>query len=275
MADIGWSLSGIDTLRWRVQAGSLWRPPVTVRRDVLTLPGRHGVVVTGKPPVFEEPTVTLELLCEGAQPDLEALTNELLGILAQPALTLGRYSGGLVTAAPAQFVSLSPGEFVPDVGAFFTVALAVPGVFLRGASADTAPVVVTDGDTVTLATLAGSTGPVPDAVLRVRGGATSVQLVDAVTGTGLSWAGLALASTDYLFLHAATLTARRSTNPAAWATGGAVVTGQLDYPGPGPLQLWPAMEGTDPADRRVKLTVTGTGFDATTALAVRAQPSYL
>nr|BFF17140.1 hypothetical protein GCM10025730_06610 [Promicromonospora thailandica] len=232
MADIGWSLSGIDTVRWRIQGGSLWRPPVTVRRDVLTLPGRHGVTVTGRPPVFDEPTVTLELLCEGNQADLEALANELLGILAHPALTLGRYSGGLVTSAPAQFVSLSPGEFVPDVGAFFTVSLAVPGVFMRGASADSAPVVVTDGATVTVATLAGSTGPVPDAVLRIRGAATSVHVVDVVTGTGLSWAGPALAATDYLFLHAATLTARRSTSATAWPPAAATSPASSTTPAP-------------------------------------------
>jgi len=275
MTDIGWSLSGIDAVRWRVQGGSLWRPPVTVRRDTLTIPGRHGVVVTGRPPVFEEPTVTLELLCEGAQDDLEALANELVGILAMPGLTLGRYSGGLVTSAAAQLVSINPGEFVPDVGAFFTVALAIPGVFLRAASADSAPVVVTTGTTVTLTTLAGSTAPIADAILRLRGPATAVQVVDVVTGTGLSWAGSALASGDYLFLNAATLTARRSTDANAWTAGGSDVTGELDYPGPDPLQAWPRMEGANPADRRVKLTVTGTGFAGTTALAVRAQPAYL
>lgn len=275
MADVGWSLSGIDTERWRVQAGSLWRPPVTVRRDVLTIPSRHGVVVTGKPPVFEEPTVTLELLCEGVQADLEALANELTGILAMPGLTLGRYSGGLVTSAAAQLVSISPGEFVPDIGAFFTASLAVPGVFLRGPSADSAPVVVTSGAVVTVATLAGSTAPIADTILRVRGSATSVQIVDPVTLTGLSWAGTALAPTEYLFLDAATLTARRSASATDWTTGGTVVTGQISYPGVGPLQAWPRMEGADPSDRRVKLTVTGTGFDATTALAVRARPAYL
>lgn len=275
MADIGWSLSGIDAVRWRVQGGSLWRPPITVRRDVLTIPGRHGVVVTGRPPVFEEPTVTLELLCEGGQTALENLANELVGILAMPGLTLGRYSGGLVTSAAAQLVSISTGEFVPDIGAFFTVALAVPGVFLRGALADAAATVVTSGDTVTIATLAGSTAPIADAILRFRGGAASVQITDVVTGTGLSWAGPALASGDFLFIDAATLTARRSTSATEWTTGGDDVTGQLGYPGPGPLQAWPRMEGADPADRRVKVTVTGTGFTATTALAVRARPAYL
>lgn len=274
MADIGWTLSGIDGERWRIQAGSLWRPPVTVRRNVLTVPARSGTVPTGAPPVFDEPTMTLELLCEGAMVNLEAAANELTGLLAMPGLTLGRYSGGLATSAPAELVSISPGEFVVDSGAFLTAALAIPSVFLRGATADTAPVVVTSPSTVTLATLAGSTAPITDAVLRLTGPATSVTAVDVVTGTGIAWTGV-LTAGQYLFLDVRTLTGRISSSATDWSAGGTDVSGQLDYPGPGPLQAWPRMEGVNPADRRVKLTVTGAGFTGATALAVRAAPSYL
>lgn len=274
LADIGWSLNGVDAYRWRVQHGSIWRLPVSRRRSVLTIPGHHGSIPTGAPPVYEEASASLEMLCKGEMVDLEAATNELYGIVTTPGLVLGRYSGGLETSAPAEFVSISPGQFTPDVGAFFTVLLAVPGVFMRGASADSVPVVVTSGATVTIATLAGSTAPVPDATLRLEGPATSVAAVDPVNGTGLSWTGV-LSAGEYLFLDAQGLTARISSTATDWTAGGTDETSGLDYPPAGPLQIQPRMEGSDPADRRCKLTITGTGFTAATELTVRAAPSYL
>lgn len=274
-ADIGWTLNGIDAYRWRVQSGSIWRLPVARRRDVTTVPNRHGSQTTGKPPVYEEASASLELLCKGPMVDLESAANELTGLLTAPGLILGRYSGGLVTSAAAEFVTMSPGQFVPDVGAFFTALLAVPGVFMRRPIADTAPAtIVTGGTIVTLATLAGSTGPITDAVLRFTGPATSVKAVDDGYGTGLSWTGV-LPAGQYLFLDARTLTARISALATDWAAGGTNVTSGLDYPPPGVLQIQPRIEGTDPADRRCKLAITGTGFTAATALAVRAAPSYL
>ena len=273
-ADITWTLAGIDTRRWNVQAGSLWRPPVAVRRSVLTVPGRHGVVRTPRPPVFEEPIVSLEMRCKGAMSSLEAVYNELQSLLTAPGLVLGRSSGGVTTSAPVEFVTASPGQFLADVLADMSVQLAVPGVFFRAASVDSTAEIVTTGEAVSLPGLAVGTGPVGDAALRIRGAATSVSVVDVVSATGISWTG-ALLGTEYLYLHPASATARRSTSATAWTTGGDDVSGGLSYPAPGLLQIWPRMAAADPAVRSARVTVTGAGFDATTALTVRAQPAYL
>jgi len=274
-ADITWLLSGVDTRRWRVQAGSMWRPPVGVRLAQIDIPGRHGTVATGLP-VFDTPTVNLELLCKATtQAALESASLELIGLLAAPGLLLGRSSGGIVTDAPARFVSMSPGEFLGDTYARFSVILDVPTVFFRSASVDSTPEVVTSGEVVSLAGLAVGNAPVGDAVLRVRGAGTAVTVIDVVSGTGISWSGTALAGTDYLFLHTSTLTARRSTSSSAWASGGTDVSGGVSYPAAGPLQLWPRMTALDPAARTCSVTVTGSAFDATTALTVRARPAYL
>lgn len=273
-ADITWTLAGIDTRRWNVQAGSLWRPPVAVRRSVLSIPGRHGSVPTPRPPVFEEPVVSLEMRCKGVMSSLEAAYNELQALLTSPGLVLGRASGGITTSAPVALVSISPGQFIADVLADMSVQLAVPGVFLRAASVDSTPEIVTTGEVVTLAALGAGTAPVGDAVLRVRGAATSVSIVDAVSGTGISWTGT-LPINEYLFLHPATATARRTAVSSAWTEGGTDMSGGLSFPAPGLLQIWPRMAAADPAARAARVTVTGTGFDATTTLTVRAQPAYL
>lgn len=274
-ADITWLLAGVDTRRWNVQAGSLWRPGANVRRSVLTVPNRHGTVRTGRPPVFEEPVVSLELRCKGAMSSLEAAANELMALLTAPGLVLGRSSGGLTTSAPVDFVTASPGQFVADVVADFSVQLAVPGVFFRTASVDSTPEVVTSPEVVTLAALGAGTAPVTDAVLRIRGAGSAFSVVDAITGTGISWSGTALTGSEYLFINMASLTARRSTSSTAWASGGTDASGGLSYPAVGPLQIWPRMAAADPAARAARVTVTGTGFDATTALTVRAAPAYL
>lgn len=273
-ADITWLLSSVDTTRWNVQAGSLWRPPVARRRSVLSIPGRHGSVASTRPPVFDEPVVALELRCKGVMSTLEAAVNEVQGLLSAPGLTLGRSSGGVVTSAPVELVSISPSQFVADTLADVSVQLAVPGVFLRAASVDSTPEVVTSGEVVSLPGLAVGTAPVGDAVLRVRGAATSVSIVDVVSGTGISWAGT-LTGSDYLFLHPASASARISTSSTAWASGGTDASGDLSYPAPGLLQIWPRMAVADPAVRAASVTVTGAGFDGTTALTVRAQPAYL
>lgn len=273
-ADITWLLSGVDTKRWSIQAGSLWRPPVAVRRSVLTVPNRHGTVRTSRPPVFEEPVVSLEMRCKGVMSSLEAAYNELQSLLTAPGLVLGRSSGGITTSAPVEFVTASPGQFIADTIADISVQLAVPGVFLRTTSVDSTPEVVTTGEVVSLPGLAAGTAPVGDAVLRFRGAATSVSIVDVVSGTGISWTGT-LTNSQFLFLHPATATARRSSSSADWASGGTDVSGGLSYPAPGLLQIWPRMAAADPAVRAASVTVTGAGFDANTALTVRAQPAYL
>ncbi|WP_159794447.1 hypothetical protein [Puerhibacterium puerhi] len=272
-ADITWLLSGVDANRWFIQKGTLWRPPVSVRAATIDVPGRHGVIAPGLP-VFDEPQLNLKLQPVGPQTSLEEAQAELVALLAAPGLTVTRRSAGAAASAPARLVSLSPDDFRPGQTAAFSVALAIPGVFLRGPVASSPATVVASGDTVEIAHLGVSTGPVADAIVRVTGPATTVAVTDVVSGTGLSWAGAALTAGRYLYLDAGTLRAWWSASSSAW-TGGTDVTSGLDYPAAGPLQIWPRMQGTDPADRRARLRVSGSGLSTATALMVRGAPAYL
>lgn len=272
---IGWQLSGIDARRWRIRRASLWRPPVTVRRSTVVIPGQHGVTGAGLP-VFDEPTVSLTLMPTAVmdQDELEGAANELTAILSAPDLTLTRTSGDLVTTARAALVSINPGRFLAAQHARFTVALAIPGVFLHGPTTTTDLGTVSHSDMVEVPGLGVGTAPVTDATLRVRGPATMVRVYDEATGTGIEWSG-SLSSSQYLYLHPDTLTARRSTSTSAWTSGGTNVTSGVDYPPAGVLQAWPVMAEADPADRHVRLRVEGSGFGSSTSLAVRAAPAYL
>jgi hypothetical protein len=273
MVDI-WTLSGVDVGRWHLRKGSSWRPLVQVRTKSLEIPDVHGTTAIGLP-VFETPQVSFRLRTDiGAQDTVEAMTNELIGLLAAPGLTLGRDSGGIVTSAVPRLLSISDEEFIWNHSARFVALLDIPGVFLRAASLDTTPTVVVSGQTYTLSGLGVGTAPVTDAVLRFLGPLTSVSAIDPVSGTGVSWTGT-LAAATYLYLHPNTMTARTSASSSAWASGGTDVSGTMSRQPSGTLQIWPRMVALDPSVRSSRLTVTGTGFTGATALSVRAQPAYL
>jgi hypothetical protein len=234
----------------------------------------HGVIAVGTPE-YENPPVTLRLKCGvGSQDSVESMTNELFGLLGAPGLVLGRESGSVVTSAPARLVSISPEEFIWNHSARFAAVIDIPGVFMRAASLDTAPVVVASGNTYTLPGLGVGTGPITDAVLRFLGPLTSVTVIDPVSGTGVTWTGT-LAAANYLYLHPASMIARTSNLSTVWASGGTDVSGGMSRQPSGSLQIWPKMVASDPSVRSSRLTVTGSGFSGATALAVRAQPAYL
>lgn len=277
MTGLGWSVSGVDGRRWRVQRGNLWRPPVSVRRNVVEVPGRHGALGARRAPVFAEPTLNLRFApLQDDHVDLEAAVNELTAVLTAPEVAVTRLSGGLETSAVVELVSIGherPGAQIPY--ATVDAVLAVPGVFFRGSESSSGEVSVSNGATVSVSHLGEGTGPVGDAIFRFRGPLTSVGVTDEATGTGISWEG-SLTKDQYLYLHPDSLSARRSTGSSAWASGGTDVTGGVDYPPSGVLQAWPVMvDASEPGVRDVRLRVEGNGFGSTSSLVVRGAPAYL
>lgn len=247
--------------------GTLHRPAVSVRRSVVQRPGLHGVVPAGGV-VFDEPTVRLRVFVESpTAAAFEVAVAALMARLARPGdITLTRIAGGVETAAIARLVGVSEPVYYPDRAADHTITLAIPGVFFRDPAPISTAALAAQANVVAapLTALAGGSGPISDAVVRVAGPCTQVSVSDPASGTGLSWSG-ALAAGSYLYLDAASLSARISTSASAWDSGGTVVTGGLDYPGAGPLQLWP-----QPA-----ISVTGVGRASTTTVMVRARRAFL
>lgn len=276
MSVYGWSLSGVDPKRWTIVQGTFWRPPVSVHRSVVTVPGRHGSLPSRRPPVFEEPTVTLRLLASefGGLPG-EVAAQELRNVLASPEVALTRVVDGEEQSARVELVSIGTEPSGPSQPPILDAVLAVPGVFFRGSVVSGFASAVSNGSTVSVSHLAVGSGPVGDAVLRFRGPLTSVSVADEASGTGISWEG-SLTEGQYLYLLPESLTARRSTSSSAWASGGSNVTGGVDYPPSGVLQLWPVMvDAAEPGVRDVRLRVEGAGFGQTSSLLVRGAPAYL
>ena len=279
MDEFTYLVAGVpDTAARELTRARPFSGPITVRRSVLDLPGRHGTTPSGGPVIFDDSK--LSLTWELQAPTWAALEVErlaLMALLGAPGdIVVTRRIGSVDLAAAHRLVSATGME--SDTGmplATVTAVLSAPGVFWRGQEFTSEPVAASAG-TVTLEVpeLAGSTAPVADAVVRASGPLTSVSLNDVPSGTGLSWSG-SLSVGAFLFMDARTLRAWTSTDGAAWTGSATDATGGIDYPPAGPLQLWPAMTATDPTDRRVSITVDGTGRGSGTAVAVRARPAYL
>lgn len=256
-------VNGVDLDRWAVMAGSTYRPPVSVSRSLVEVGSVHGVRSVGLP-VYGEPQVVLNLA-----PGFDARTGvvdqdlaDLSALLASPSLVLRRVieDASRTEEAAADLVSISPGE-VPVFGyTHYTAALAIPGVFFRDVAPTDAAVAA---GTVAVPTLAGS-APIGDAVVRFAVGASRPSLLDVLSGTGVSVDYVA-AATEYVYIDCAELTAWRTSSATQWTPGGTDVSGVVDFPAPGPLQLWPTFDGIDRT-----LSVT-----ASHAATIRAKRAWL
>ena len=89
--------------------------------------------------------------------------------------------------------------------------------------------------------------------------------------TGLDFQGTVAAGT-YVFLNAETLRAHTSTNPESWDTG-TDVSGNLDYPPAGPLQITPSAQ-TDGTHYAVAYTLPA-AKNVADAIGVRAERKFI
>ena len=224
-----WLVDGVNLeTTFGLERSTTWRPPVSARNAVVEVPGRHGSVTSGLAS-FESCTVTFELVPNVAtEAALEATAAQLQALFARPAgVTLSRVSGGVTATATARLVSLTQGDVSLASGwASFTAVLTVPGVTFRGTVVNSAPLDANGNTTVALPTLAGSSAPIRDAILRLSGPATSFSWTCPTSGTGISWAGT-LAAGSYLYVDAASLTAWITTSASAWTITGTVETSRL------------------------------------------------
>ena len=255
-----------------------WRPEeLPIVRRSMQVPGQHGTLEYGLP-VLGEPTLrVVARFAYATMADLEKYTSRWDALLTSPTLTLGRSSGGVQTTAQARLVTISHDSFMRIDGKYtarITAALAIPGAFMRETVTTGTDLAFNANLTLTeLTHLSGSTGPIPDALVRVTGPVTSVVVTDPTTGTGISWTG-ALTAGQYLFLDPVKLRARISATSSDWASGGSDATAGLSYPAAGPLQLWPIVTG-NLDDVKVRMTATRAGSTAATKICVRAARSQL
>lgn len=280
---ISWRINGIDLPP--IARVSSPRASVSTRRSPIDIPGRHGVVDQGLPQ-FTEALITLTIeATAGSQAAVEAAIAKLNALLSGPSIVITRVAGGFSASGPARLVSISPGRHAPSVWQEMTAVLAIPAGMLSGPPSAGTPLAFSANLTnALLPHLQGSSAPITDAIVRLKGPHTGAfSITDVATGTGLSQSPVSLSDSQYLYMDAGRLRSWFSANASAWAGGGTDASATLDYPGPGPLQLWPVVEPAvgdasfaAASEPRVRISATGgSGRTGDTSLAVYAGRSFL
>lgn len=272
---------------WRLKKGTGRRPLPGVRSVNLSVPGRAGdLPVLGLD--HEATTLGLSLTVYpftpsgedgGAQQmehNLEALA-ALLGVRHR-LLPLKWVMGSIVRVAEVTVEAASEPEYFPGAAmARLTAVVKIPAVYWRD-EADATWEGVLPGAGQIVTPLAGSTGPIVDAVLRVTGPAIQPAVMDVASGGAVAYAGTVQAG-EYLLVDCGQLTAAVVTTDTWDQTGGTDVTGDINATGPGSafrwLHLTPAMAVGDPHSRAVLVDAEASGTSAESALTIRARRSYL
>ena len=276
----------MDRAEWYLTPATRQRALPAKRGVSVEVPGRSGQLpVTGLDE--DASTVTLGLFVTAARPDgtegdlpeMNANLDALLGMFGTEHRLLDvRYFPGPGVERQADAMVLAGSE--PDIDvpirrARVQLVLTLPGVYWRDPITRTwsAPLTGTRGVT----TLAGSTAPITDAVVRVKGPATSPSVTDVATGLTVAYTGT-LTGSQWLLIDCGSMRAARVTSDTWDLAAGTDVTGSVDSTGPRSSSSWlrltSAMAAADPFSRTVMVTGAGSGTDGTTRLEIRARRAY-
>ncbi|MBB4915101.1 hypothetical protein [Streptosporangium saharense] len=275
---------------WRLKPGTRRRPLPGVRSVEVVMPGRAGEL-----PVLgldhETTSLPLEFSVTSRTPgggdggyeqmeaNLEALS-ALLGVRHR-LMTLRYEAGTIVRVADATITSVSEPEINTGAArARLTAVARIPGVYWRDEFATTWTGSANAANQA-VATLAGATGPITDALIRVTGPAVNPAVVDVATGATVTRPS-GLLSTERLIIDCATMRAAKATVDTWDPTPGpnvTDVTGTVQTTGPGSafrwLHLTPAVGAGDPFSRVVLITATATSTTGASKIEIRARRSYL
>jgi hypothetical protein len=150
-----------------------------------------------------------------------------------------------------------------------TFIMKVPGAYWRSTELTSTAVSLTTASQA-VDVLTGISAPVGDAIVRVKGAVTGLQ----VTDTSGAWMTFpSIPANQWLRFHAASGRAWVTTTDV-W-TGGTEQSGSVDFGGPrNRFELTPRrVTASDPTVRNARLTVT-TGARTGASIQVRAKPAY-
>lgn len=179
------------------------------------------------------------------------------------------------STAPGRRVAFELVEMRPELfgyeGSVVDAAFEIryPGAYWRDTVESTTPATAIGGASVALSTFSGITAPIADAVIRVKGSATSIQVTDSA-GSWFSYPAVAAGS--YLRFHASTGRAFVTTSDT-WS-GGSDVSGVIDFGGDrGGFEITPQYSA-DPTVRAGLLVVT-TAARAGAQIEIRGRGAYV
>ncbi len=250
------------TFGWVLRAPTRPLAEVTRRRRSVDVSGTDGVI-PGMGSTAEP--VTLVFVVQTPREHLETL-NALFG----DAGTLTQV--GLANRAVAyEVLSSAPGEGwgAGDEYVDMRFVIRLPAVFWRATTTVTSPATALAASTSVTGLFVGISAPVQDAIVRVKGACTGVQ----VTDTSGAWVKFPdLTATQYARFHMATNECF-ITSSNTWS-GGTDVSGLVDFGGPrGGFELTPRRDPANPSSRDARLTVSAVTYTGA-AIEVRGRSAH-
>lgn len=260
-----YSLNGIpfdnDTYGWSLQ--DISNPLADLDNEItaMTLQGRHGVMSNG-PGVLGAPVLTFVVQCPQS-------TRQTLEALARMGGTLtSDFEPG---AATVEFVSASP-RLLSVAGGRVNVSITfrIPGAAARGPDITSSSIALGAASVPVTGLLPGLALEVQDAVIRVKGSVTGLQVTDS-GGSWFTYSG-AISGSSWLRFESATGRAFL-TGTDTWS-GGVEVSGAVDFGGPrGLFEIAPSWVA-DPSVRSGQLTVA-TATRSGASVQVRGRAAHL
>lgn len=233
---------------WVVSERSKVMPAIARRVQSLTRPGRSGVVRV--PADYDVGSFTL--VVNSPRANVETLA----ALLSSPdaILTDGGRAGvqALLDLVAIDYPRLGPSDRVVAV----TAAYRLTEGFWRDVTDSTTSAVSLSSGSGSVEPWVGLSAPVEDALILVHGPATSIEVVDSLTGFGYSWSGTLDASSSLVYdmdSQEAEVTAGSAFTGGADSTGGLVMIGDR-------MRLWPVVDsGALTTAAKVDITVVGAG----------------
>lgn len=260
-----YSVNGVPldnpSLGWILRAPTKPLSTLSFERASLTSAGRDGVVA-GLPATTGP--VSLRFVVQTARANLETLI-AVFGAGGTLALT-----SNAVRQVEFETLSHTPEGYGPaDAIVDATFLIRLPGVFWRdiSQSTKTSPLAAAS---VAVSVFGGISAPVTDAVIRVQGAATGIQIADS-SGAWLTLPNVAAG--QWLRFDSASGKAFVTTSDT-WS-GGTDVSGQVDFGGPrGVFEIAPILTPGNPSVRFGQVAVT-TATRSGASVDVRGKAAYV
>lgn len=241
--------------------GTEYAPALAPRRAVIEIPTVHYAIPQWNDPLSQV-TVSLKLRIVDLTPEaLASRWDTLMGLLGmgtnQP-VTLTRVRGTIEETADAQLVSMTTPDFsCPSNRADTTIIFNIPGGSWRGAETT---VTFFNSSSNILANALSSTVPIADALLLLKGPATSLTVTDNTSVTTIFWGdgSSSVSGAQWLLIDPRYMRARLQTSEVWTFTTGTNVTGALEFRGNGPLTFTSRGSGAF-GNRTGTFTVTTAG----------------
>lgn len=241
--------------------GTEYAPALAPRRAVIEIPGVHYAIPQWNDPLSQ---ITVSLRVRVVDGDAESLASRwdtlmgLLGMGTNQPITLTRVRGTIEETADAQLVSMNTPDFsCPGSRADATLIFSIPGGAWRGAETT---VTFFNSASNTLANALASTVPIADALLLLKGPATSLTVTDNTSTTTIFWGdgSSSVSAAQWLLIDPRYMRARIQSSETWSFTTGTNVTGALEFRGNGPLTFTSRGSGAF-GNRTGTFTVTTAG----------------